>query len=76
MAIFGENNSSSIAIANEVKWVLDQLNGIVFMYDESGKITYCTQRGAEVFGLTIDEMIGKRIADLVQKTRALRCRKR
>jgi len=67
MAIFGENNSSSIAIANEVKWVLDQLNGIVFMYDESGKITYCTQRGAEVFGLTIDEMIGKRIADLVSK---------
>jgi|CZCB01.1.fsa_nt_gi PAS domain S-box-containing protein/putative nucleotidyltransferase with HDIG domain len=75
MTVSGKIDNSSLAIMNDIKRVLDQLKGIVFTYDGSGRITYCTQRGAEVFGLTIKEMIGKRIADLVPKDESMMVQK-
>ena len=65
MTVSSNIDNSSLAVSEHIAGVLDQLSGFVFTYDESGRITYCTQRGAEVSGLTVKEMIGKRIADLV-----------
>jgi len=65
MTVSSNIDNNSLAIMDDIPRFLDRLNGFVFTYDASGRITYCTQRGAEVFGFTVKEMLGKRIADLV-----------
>ena len=70
MAKFGKLGKAKITtgIADDLKQVLDQLNGFVYTCDTSGRITYCTRHCADVLGLTREELIGKSLPDLVPES--------
>jgi len=60
-----DETKTTTGLTDDLKRVFDQLNGFVYTYDESGKITYCTHRCADVLGFTRDELIGRSLLDFI-----------
>ena len=63
-AIVREKNDRDVRTRTELRTIVDSLDVMVFMKDPGGRILRCNEAAAASLGRTVDEVAGRRVAEL------------
>ncbi|MDZ7704917.1 MAG: PAS domain S-box protein [Trueperaceae bacterium] len=63
----GDENTSPDELGAQLRAVVESIQDRVFIRDTQGRFVFCNQAFADLYGLSIDELLGKTIDDLADE---------